>query len=275
MNKPLRAAITALGVAVPERTVTNDDLSKLVDTNDEWITQRTGIKVRHAVSEGETTATLGAAAARMALADRGIKANELDLIICATISQEMMFPATACFIQSAIGATDVPAFDISAACSGFLYGLAVGSQFIQGGMYKRVMVIGAESLSRFTDYSDRGSCILFGDGAGAAILEATTEPGKGILYNVMHADGSGWDFIHVPAGGSRTPATHRSVDAGEHFIKLRGKEVYKFAVHQMAESIRQSMESCNLTVDQVKLVVPHQVNQRVIDSATEKVLVQG
>jgi 3-oxoacyl-[acyl-carrier-protein] synthase III len=271
MNKSPRAAITAMGVAVPEKVLTNDDLSKLVDTNDEWITQRTGIKQRHVVSDGQTTATLGAAAAKAALAERGLEASELDLIICATISQEMMFPATACFIQNAIGAGSVPAFDVSAACSGFLYALTIGSQFIQSGMYRRVMVIGAESLSRFTDYKDRGSCILFGDGAGAAILEPTTDPKKGIQYSVMHADGAGWNFIHVPGGGSRTPATHQTIDAGDHHIKLHGREVYKFAVEKMQWLLEDCMTKCGLTVADVDMVIPHQVNSRIIASATEKV----
>lgn len=271
MSKPPRAAITALGVAIPEKTITNADLSKLVDTNDEWITQRTGIQTRHVVSGGQTTAGLAAAAARMALAERGIEARELDLIVCATITPDMVFPATACFVQAALGAGGVPAFDISAACSGFLYALAIGSQFIQTGMYKRVMVIGAEALSRFTDYTDRGSCILFGDGAGAALLEPTNDPGRGILYNVLHADGQGWDFIHLPAGGTRNPATHATVDAREHYIKLRGREVYKFAVEKMQWLMEDCMAQCKLTVDDVDMIIPHQVNSRIIASATEKV----
>ena len=271
MNRPIRAAITALGASVPQKVLTNDDLSKLVDTNDEWITQRTGIKVRHIAGDGQTTASLGAAAARAALSEAKLDASHLDLIICATISPEMVFPSTACFIQSELGAADVPAFDISAACSGFLYGLAVGSQFIQTGAYKRVMVIGAETLSRFTDYADRGSCILFGDGAGAAILEPTTEPGKGILYNVLHADGGGWDFIHVPAGGSRKVTSHATVDAREHYIRLRGREVYKFAVEKMRWLLEDCMAKCNLSVGDVDMVIPHQVNGRIIESATRKV----
>lgn len=270
MNKPLRAVIKGMGVAVPHKVLANADFEKIVDTTDEWITQRTGIKARHVASDGETTASLGAAAAKEALANAGLTASDLDLIICSTISPEMIFPATACFIQSAIGAGSVPAFDISAACSGFLYGLTVGSQFIQTGMYKRVLVIGAETLSRFTDYTDRASCILFGDGAGAVVLEAA-EGERGVLYNVLHSDGSGWDFIHVPGGGSRTPATHQSVDARNHFIKLKGREVYKFAVEKMQWLLEDCMAKCKLTVDDIDLVVPHQVNSRIIASATERV----
>jgi 3-oxoacyl-[acyl-carrier-protein] synthase III len=271
MTKPLRAAIKGLGTAVPKKVMTNADFERLVETSDEWITQRTGIKERHVLSEGESTATLGAAAARAALADAGVKPQDLDLIICATISPEMVFPSTACFIQADLGATDVPAFDISAACSGFLYALTIGSQFIQSGMYKRILVLGAEALTRFTDYTDRGSCILFGDGAGAAVLEAVDDGKSGILYNVLHADGTGLDFIHVPAGGSRTPASHATVDARMHYIKLRGREVYKFAVEKMKWLLEDCMKQCNLTVADVDLVVPHQVNTRIIASATEKV----
>ncbi len=270
MTKLLRAAITGIGAAAASKVLHNADFEKMVDTTDEWITQRTGIKQRHVVVEGETTATLGAAAAKAALADAGLAAKDIDLIICCTISQEMMFPATACFIQAELGAAGVPAFDISAACSGFVYGIATGSQFIQTGAYKRVLVIGAESLSRFTDYTDRGSCILFGDGAGAVVLEATDTPGKGILYNTLHADGTGWDFIHVPAGGSRTPASHATVDAKAHCIKMRGRDVYKFAVEKMQWLMEDCMAKCNLSVADVDLFVPHQVNSRIIASATEK-----
>jgi len=265
-----RAAISGLGVAVPEKVLTNADFEKFLDTSDEWITQRTGIKQRHVVSEGQTTATLATEAARNALADAGLEPTDLDLIICATISPEMIFPATACFIQQALGATDVAAFDISAACSGFVYGLAIAAKFIETKLYRRILVIGAESLSRFSDYTDRGSCILFGDGAGAAILEPTDDPNRGIIYNVMHADGEGWDYIHVPGGASRTPATHETVEQGQHFIKMRGRDVYKFAVEKMQWLLEDCMKACNLRVDDVDMVIPHQVNIRIIKSATEK-----
>jgi 3-oxoacyl-[acyl-carrier-protein] synthase-3 len=182
----------------------------------------------------------------------------------------MIIPATACFIQSDLGATDVPAFDISAACSGFLYALAIGSQFIQTGTYRRILVVGAETLSRFTDYADRASCILFGDGAGAAVLEPTEDLRRGIQYSVLHADGAGWDFIHVPAGGSRTVASHATVDARAHYIKLRGREVYKFAVEKMQWLLDDCMRHCKLGVDDVDMVIPHQVNSRILVSATEK-----
>ncbi len=270
MTGSLRAAITGVGSAVPKRVVPNAEFEKTLDTSDEWITKRTGIKERRLVSEGETTATLAAEAGRKAMENAGITAGDLDLIICATVSPEMPMPSTACFIQEILGATDVPAFDISAACSGFVYGLSVASQFIETGKYKRILMIGADCLSQVADFTDRGSCILFGDGAGAVVLEPTSEPDKGVLYSVMHANGGGWDYIHVPAGGSRAPTTLETIDQKQHFVKMRGRDVYKFAVEKMQWLLGDCMEKCNITVDDVDMVVPHQVNIRIIESATEK-----
>ena len=270
MPKALKATIVGVGAAVPTRVMTNDDFAKFLDTNDEWITQRTGIKSRHVSGEGESTATLAAQAAKNALADAGLAATDLELIIVATISPEMIFPATSCFVQAALNVPGIPAFDISAACSGFVYALTVGAKFIESGMYRRVMVIGAETLTKFSDFTDRGSCILFGDGAGAAILEATEDTTKGLQYSCLHADGSGWDFIHVPAGGSRHVATRETVDQRMHFIKMRGRDVYKFAVEKMQWLLEDCMKACHLTVQDVDMVVPHQVNSRIIASATEK-----
>ncbi|MFA6134853.1 MAG: beta-ketoacyl-ACP synthase III [Phycisphaerae bacterium] len=265
-----RAAITGLGAAVPQRVMTNDDFAKFLDTSDEWIAQRTGIRQRRIAGEGETPSSLGTAAAKMALEQAGIAPGDLDLIICATISPDMIFPATACLIQSNLGISGVPAFDISAACSGFIYALTVGSQFIETGRYKRVLVIGAETLSRFSDFTDRTSCILFGDAAGAAVLEATHEEGRGLLYSILQAEGSGWDFIHVPDGGSARPASHETVDRKGHFLKMRGRDVYKFAVEKMQWLLNDCMDHCGLTAADVDMVVPHQVNLRIISSATEK-----
>jgi len=270
MSTSRRTIITGLGSAVPEKVLTNADFEKFLDTSDEWITTRTGIKQRHLVGDGQSTASLATEAARKALNDAGVEPKDLDLIIVATITPEMIFPATACFVQQAIGAVDVPAFDVSAACSGWLYGLAIADQFIRTGMYGRILVVGAESLSRFSDYEDRSSCILFGDAAGAAVLEATQDDGKGILYNVMHADGNGWDYIHVPAGGSREPTSQQTLDARRHYIKMRGRDVYKFAVEKMQWLLADCMEHCGLGPDDVDLVVPHQVNIRIIKSATSK-----
>ncbi len=270
MPKPLRAAIKGLGAAVPKKIMTNADFEKFLDTSDEWITTRTGIKQRRIVSEGESTATLATEAAKKALASANIAPTDLDLIICATVSPEVAFPATACFIQKAIGAQGIGAFDISAACSGWLYALDIASQFIETGRYRRILVVGAETLSRFCDYTDRSSCILFGDAAGAAVLEATEEKNKGIIYNVMHADGDGWDFIHVPGGGSLEPASPQTVKDGRHFVKMRGRDVYRFAVEKLQWLIGDCMEQCNLDVGDVDMVIPHQVNMRIIKSAIEK-----
>jgi len=270
MPTAVKARVTGLGMAVPAGVMTNDDFAKFLDTNDEWITQRTGIRQRHIVGEGESTATLSSAAAKRALADAGLDASKLDLILVATVSPEMVFPATACFVQAELGVSGIPAFDISAACSGFVYAMTVGAKFIECGMYKRVLVIGAETLSRFSDYTDRGSCILFGDGAGAAVLEATDDLSLGLQYSCLFADGAGWDFIHVPAGGSRQVASAATVEGRQHYIKMKGREVYKFAVEKMQWLLEDCMRACGLGVEDVDLVVPHQVNSRIIESATAK-----
>lgn len=270
MPRPPRAAIVGLGAAVPEKVLTNADFEKFLDTSDEWITQRTGIRERRIASEGQSTATLGTTAAKNALADAKLSPEDLDLIIVATVTPDMTMPSTACCIQKDLGTGDIPAFDIGAACSGFIYALSVGSKFIESGTYKRVLVIGTETLSRVADYTDRGSCVLFGDGAGAVILEGTDDPDRGLLYSVLHADGNGWDFIHIPAGGSRSPASLETVGNREHYIKMRGREVYKFAVEKMQWLLGNCMEECGLTVDDVDMVVPHQVNSRIIQSAAQK-----
>jgi 3-oxoacyl-[acyl-carrier-protein] synthase-3 len=270
MSGPVRAAITGLGAAVPQRVLTNAHFAQYLETSDDWITQRTGIKERRIVTDGQSTATLATDAARKALADANVAPRQLDLIICATVTPEMMFPATACFVQQALGATDVASFDLSAACSGFVYGLAIASKFIETGTYRRILVIGADVLSRVADYADRTSCILFGDAAGAAVLEPTDRPDRGVLYTVLHADGEGWDYIHVPAGGTRRPASEQTVRDRQHFIKMRGRDVYKFAVEKMQWLLGDCMARCGLAPADVDLVVPHQVNIRIIKSAAEK-----
>lgn len=265
-----RATILSMGSAVPDRVLTNHDFERLVDTSDEWITTRTGIKERRVCGEDEATSDLAVAAARKALDEAGLAPTDLDLIICCTLTPDMPLPATACFVQKVLGATDVPAFDLAAACSGFVYGLSVGEQFIRTGTYRRVLVIGVDTLSHMTDYTDRRTCILFGDGAGAVVLGPTEKQGEGILYTVLHADGEGWDYIHIPAGGSRTPATQQTVEAHEHFIRMRGRDVYKFAVEKMQWLLGDCLAACDLTPDDVDLLIPHQVNTRIINSAAEK-----
>ncbi len=263
------AIITGTGSYVPEKRLTNDDLSKMVETNDEWITQRTGIKERRIAAEGESTATLATIAAKRALENAGITAKELDLVLCGTITPEMVFPSTACFVAANLGLTSTPAFDVTAACSGFIYTLATAAAFIKSGMYRNVLVIGAETLSRITDYQDRGSCILFGDGAGAAVLQRGSDPKQGLIHSTLHADGNGWEMLYCAPGSRHVPDEAMIASRGQ-YMKLKGREVYKFAVQRFEELIDEALRKCELTVADVGLIVPHQVNQRIIDSAMER-----
>lgn len=269
MRNAFGANIAGTGSYLPQRRLTNDDLAKMVDTSDDWIMQRTGIRERRIAAEGESTAVLAANAARQAIEAAGLQPRDIEMIICATVTPEMVFPSTACFVGAELGLAAVPAFDVSAACSGFLYAMVTGANFIKSGMYRNVVVIGAETLSRITDYTDRTSCILFGDGAGAVVLSRTEEEGKGMIYASLHADGSGSDFMKCMPG-SRFPICEELIAARQQFMQIRGREVYKFAVSRFEELIDEAMRACSLTPDMVKLIVPHQVNQRIIDSAMEK-----
>ncbi|MGA2583654.1 MAG: beta-ketoacyl-ACP synthase III [Tepidisphaeraceae bacterium] len=263
------AIFTGFGSHVPERRLTNDDLSKMVDTNDQWIVQRTGIRERRIASESDTTASLATVAGRKAIESAGLEPSDIELIIVATMTPEMVFPATACFVGAALGMKGPGAFDVVAACSGFIYGANVGVNFVKTGQCRHVLVIGSETLSRITDYKDRSSCILFGDGAGAVVISRSTDPKRGWLYGSLHADGSGADAIKcIP--GSRHPLTIEMLTERQQFMQIKGREVYKFAVTKFEELIQEAMRACELTNDQVKLIVPHQVNQRIIDSAMEK-----
>ena len=266
------AIIAGTGSYLPEGRITNDDLSKLVDTNDDWITQRTGIKERREAGKEETTATMGTIAAQRALEAAGLQPHDIDLIVCATITPDMQFPSTACFIAAALGLKSTPAFDITAACSGFVYGLEVGANFIRTGRYRNVLVIGAETLTRVTDYTDRASCILFGDGAGAVVLQKSDDVNRGVIYSSLHADGHGWDLLYCPPG-SRNPINSDMIANRKQYMQIKGREVYKFAVLRFSELIADAMKQCGLKPEDVKLVVPHQVNQRIIDSALEKVTI--
>jgi 3-oxoacyl-[acyl-carrier-protein] synthase III len=263
------AIIAGTGSYLPEKRLTNDDLAKMVDTNDQWITQRTGIKERRIAAPDESTATLAAAAARKALTDAGLEAKDLDLILCATITPEMGFPSTACFVAAALGLTSTPAFDLAAACSGFIYAIETATAFVKSGRYKNVLVMGAETISRITDYQDRGSCILFGDGAGAAIVQRSNDLTTGVLYTSIHADGHGWELLHLKPG-SRHVLDETLLSDREQFIKLKGREVYKFAVTRFEELINDAMRKCELTPDTVSLIIPHQSNLRIIEYAMEK-----
>jgi 3-oxoacyl-[acyl-carrier-protein] synthase-3 len=269
MSNNYGAIIAGTGSHMPEKRLTNDDLAKIVDTNDEWIVQRTGIKERRIAGEGESTATLSTAAAHKALAAAEIEAKDLDLVVCATITPEMHFPSTACFVAAALGLNGTPAFDVSAACSGFLYALETGANFIKTGRYKNILVLGAETLSRITNYRDRSSCILFGDGAGAVVLKRDNDPNRGLIYSSLHADGGGWEALHCKPG-SRFPIDEAMLAEGGQYMQIKGREVYKFAVSKFEMLIEDAMRKCELTAEKIKLVIPHQSNKRIIDSATEK-----
>ena len=263
------AIIAGTGSSLPEKRLTNDDLSKMVDTNDDWIVQRTGIRERRVAGPGESTATLATAAARRALEAAGLTAKDLDLILCGTITPEMTFPSTACFVAASLGLTSTPAFDLSAACSGFIYALETAGAFLKSGRYRNVLVIGAETLSRITDYTDRGSCILFGDGAGAVVMKRTNDPRRGLIYSSLYADGHGWEMLCCQPG-SRHVLDEAMLSGRGQYMKIKGREVYKFAVQRFEELIEDAMRKCELTPEQVSLIVPHQVNQRIIDSAMQK-----
>ncbi|HHZ16476.1 MAG TPA: beta-ketoacyl-ACP synthase III [Peptococcaceae bacterium] len=270
MESALRpVGITGLGSWVPEETVSNFDLMKMIDTTDEWIVTRTGISERRKASEQEAASDLGVQAAQKALEDAGLKAEELDLILVATITPDMFFPATACLIQHEIGAVNAAAFDLSAACSGFIYALAVGSQFVATGMYRNVLVVAAETLSKIVDWRDRNTCILFGDGAGAVVLQPVEE-GYGFLAFDLGSDGAGADLLKVPAGGSRKPATLETVRNNEHYITMNGNEVFKFAVKIMGETSLKSIRCAGLSPEAVDYFVPHQANNRIIDAAAKR-----
>lgn len=266
---PRYASITGWGSAVPERALTNADLEKIVDTSDEWITSRTGIRQRRIVSEGESTSTLSVAAARQALERAGVSPRQLDLIICCTSTPDFLFPATACLVQHEIGAENAGAFDLEAACSGFIYGLSVGSQFIKSGAYKTVLVVAAEALSRFIDWEDRATCVLFGDGAGAVVLEAS-DMESGLLSFVLGSHGVGEDLIKLPAGAARQPASEETVRERGHFIKMNGPEVYRFAVRIMGDSAIAALDKAGLEYEDISLLIPHQANIRIIESVAER-----
>ncbi len=260
------AHITGWGMSVPEPVLTNDDLSKMVDTNDQWIRERTGIRERHIARENQFPSTLGAEAALKALEVANVQPTDLDLIICATSSPEHIFPATACLIQDLIGADKAGAFDLSAACSGFIYALNMAAQSIRSGSIKTALVIGTETLSRFVNWKDRNTCILFGDGAGAFVLQASEQPG-GVFSAVMRSDGSGGDLLSIPAGGSRHPATEAAIHAGSHYIHMDGREVFRFATRVMASSTKEALDAAGWTIDQIQHIVPHQANIRIIEAA--------
>jgi 3-oxoacyl-[acyl-carrier-protein] synthase-3 len=270
MKTTLSMSILGTGRAVPGQVLTNADLERRLDTSDEWIRTRTGIRERRICGDGEGTLALATEASRQALADAGLTAADLDLIIFATITPEYPFPATACFLQDELGAGHIPAFDLSAACSGFVYALITAAHFVHQGTYRNVLVVSAECMSRFTDYEDRSTCILFGDGAGAAVIGPAERADQGVYYSMMGADGGGADMIVCPAGGSKEPASPKTVNERAHYLRMRGREVYKFAVTKMQEVIEETLVAGGIAADDVAMIIPHQSNLRIIESAQQR-----
>ena len=264
--------IAGTGRYVPEKVLTNTDLEKIVETSDEWIIKRTGIRERRIAAEDQSTSDLALEAARMALDRAGIAAEDLDAIILATLTPDTYCPAGACYVQNLLGATNACAFDLSAACTGFVYGITVGASLVRTGVHKNVLVLGAETLSRFIDYTDRNTCILFGDGAGAAVLSRAEEGGDSrLLDHYLRSDGGGTALIIMPGGGARRPSSHDTVDGKLHFLSMQGNDVFKFATKSMQTLIETAIERNGLSADDLDLVVPHQVNSRIIDTVLRKV----
>ena len=267
--KKIHAAITGIQGYVPDYILDNKELEELVDTNDEWIVTRTGIKERRILKGKKGSSDLGAEAIKGLLDKTNTSAEEIDLIICATVTPDMLFPSTACLIADKIGAGNICAFDICAACSGFLYALTTASKFIESGSYKKVIVVGCDKMSSIVDYTDRTTCVLFGDGAGAVLLEPNTD-GLGIMDYILKSDGSGGEFLKMKAGGSLHPASHETVDAREHFVYQDGQPVFKKAVKSMADVSEEIMKKNNLSSDDIAWLVPHQANKRIIDATSRR-----
>ena len=268
----LRAKISALGCYTPPDVLTNQDLERMVDTNDQWIVDRTGIRERHIASPEIATSDMAIAAGRCALAQRGVDPATLDAILVCTVTPDMFFPSTACLVQNALGARGAWGFDLIAACSGFVYGLTTGAHLVGAGTHKRVLVIGSDTMSRIIDYTDRATCVLFGDGAGAMLIEPTSDGDSemGFIDFVGEVDGSGGDYLKMPAGGSRRPASHETVDQRMHYVHQDGSQVFKYAVRKMYESGCTVLERNGFTVDDLALVVPHQANRRIITASAER-----
>ncbi len=264
--------VKSTGCFVPERVLSNSDLERIVDTNDEWIRKRTGIRERRIVAEGESTSDLACRAGKIALDRAELAPEDLDAIILGTVSPDTYCPAGAVYVQNKLGATKACAFDVSAACSGFVYSTTVGSSFVRSGLYENVLVIGAEALSRFVDFTDRNTCILFGDGAGAAVISRAPEGSESrILDHYLRADGDGADLIIMKGGGSKSPATHDTVEERLHYLTMQGREVFKFATRSMFELIETALERNDLSLSDIDLIIPHQVNYRIIEAVLRKI----
>lgn len=265
----LRAKITATGSYAPERILSNHEIEKIINTSDAWITERTGIKERRIADESQTTSELAYRASLRAISECKIEPEDIDLIIVATVSGDMPFPATACILQKLLGAKNAVAFDINAACSGFIYAMSIANSFIQTKTYKKVLIVGVEVLSKFLDWSDRTTCILFGDGAGAAILEPT-DSDNGILSTHIYSDGSMWEFIHLPGGGSKNPTSYLTLENKLHYIKMKGNETFKVAVKTLENLVIDTLRFNNLEPSQLSLLIPHQANLRIIVATAKR-----
>ncbi|MEO8663198.1 MAG: beta-ketoacyl-ACP synthase III [Bryobacteraceae bacterium] len=265
-----KAKISALGCYAPPRLLTNQDLEKMVDTTDQWIMERTGIRTRHIADPGMATSDMAVLAAREVLAQRNIDASEIDAIIVCTVTPDMMFPSTACLVQHQLGAKGAWGFDLIAACSGFVFGLTTAAHLVESGSHKKVLVIGADTMSRIIDYTNRATCILFGDGAGAMLVETAEDGEEGFLGFKNEIDGSGADDLKMPAGGSRLPPTHETVDQRLHYVHQAGQQVFKYAVRKMYETCHALLEKAGVSPSEVALLVPHQANRRIITAAAER-----
>jgi len=270
LTQPIRAKISALGTYVPPRLLTNADLEKMVDTSNEWIMTRVGIRERHIVDKGVATSDLAVEAAQRALAQRGLAPNDIDAIILGTVTPDMFFPSTACLVQHKLGAKGIWGFDISAACSAFVYALQTGAQFIATGTHKKVLVIGADVMTSIIDYTDRATCVIFGDGAGAVILEPAEDDSVGLIDFIHEVDGSGGCFLYMPGGGSLNPSTHQTVDQKMHYVHQDGQQVFKFAVRKQTEVCEKLLERNGLKGSDIDAFIPHQANLRIISATAER-----
>ena len=270
MSTLLQAKITALGIYVPPRLLTNQDLERMVETSNEWILERTGIRQRHIVDEGVATSDLAVAAARACLAERGLPATEVEAIFIGTVTPDMMFPSTACLVQHKLGVPGAWGFDVSAACSGFVYALQTGAQFVTSGSHQKVLVIGADVMSAIIDYTDRATCVIFGDGAGAVLLEPTGDPNEGLIDFIHEVDGSGGCSLYMPGGGSLHPASRETVEKKMHYVHQDGQAVFKYAVRKMADVCGKILERNGYTGKDVAAFIPHQANRRIITATADR-----
>jgi 3-oxoacyl-[acyl-carrier-protein] synthase III len=270
LTKPIRAKISALGTYVPPRLLTNADLEKMVDTSNEWIMARVGIRERHIVDKGVATSDLAVEAAKKALAQRGLAPSDVEAIIVGTVTPDMLFPSTACVIQNKLGAKGAWGFDLSAACSAFLYSLQMGAQLVSTGTHKRVLVIGSDVMSSIIDYTDRATCVIFGDGAGAVVLEPAENDSEGIIDFIHEIDGSGGDYLYMPGGGSLNPTSKETIEKKMHYVHQDGQQVFKFAVRKQTELCQKLLERNGLKGSDIDAFIPHQANLRIISATAER-----